>query len=118
MGEEVTASAGAASYADVVKRILSAYAELKPSYGEVEVEAIFDDAQGHYELMYAGWAGGRRVHGSVIHVDLRGGKIWIQHDGTEHGIAAELLDAGIPKEHIVLAFQPPERRKHTPFAVG
>jgi ketopantoate reductase len=108
----------AASYADIVKRILREYADIKPSLGEVEVEAIFDDASGHYELMYAGWLDRQRIHGSVIHVDIRGGKVWIQHDGTERGIAGELVDAGVPKDHIVLAFHPPEKRKHTSFATG
>jgi hypothetical protein len=43
--------------------------------------------------------------------------VWIQHDGTEDGIANELLQAGIPHEHIVLGFHPPDQRKYTPFAV-
>lgn len=104
------------SYADILKRVIREYAEVKPSYGEVQVETIFDDTQGHYELMYAGWHGNRRIHGSVIHADIRGGKVWIQHDGTEQGIASELVEAGIPKEHIVLAFHPPNKRLLTSFA--
>ncbi|HSK03408.1 MAG TPA: XisI protein [Kofleriaceae bacterium] len=110
--------AAIASYADILKRIIREYAEIKPSYGDVQVEAIFDDAQGHYELMYAGWHGSRRIHGSVIHADIRDGKVWIQHDGTEQGIADDLVEAGIPKEHIVLAFHPPSKRPFTSFATG
>ncbi|MHC5722687.1 MAG: element excision factor XisI family protein [Nostoc sp.] len=44
----------------------------------------------------------RRIHGCLVHIDLIDGKIWIQRDGTEEGIAADLERAGIPKEHIVL----------------
>ena len=55
-------------------------------------------------MIYTGWDEWRRVHGTVIHVDIRDGKVWIQHDGTEDGIAYEFLEAGIPHEHIVLAF--------------
>ena len=66
----------------------------------------------------AGWHGRRRIHGSVLHVDIRDGKIWIQHDGTERGIAEDLLESGVPKDHIVLAFHSPELRKDTEFAVG
>lgn len=36
---------------------------------------------------------------------------------TEYGIANELVNAGIPKGQIVLAFQPADVRKHTEFAV-
>jgi ketopantoate reductase len=107
----------ASEYAEVVKRIIRAYAAFKPSFGEIAVEVIFDDAQGHYELMYAGWDGSRRVHGSVIHVDVQGGRVLIQHDGTESGIASELVEAGIPKENVVLAFRPVERRPHTGYGV-
>jgi hypothetical protein len=37
---------------------------------------------------------------------------------TEDGIANRLLEAGVPKEDIVLAFQPPEFRRHSEFAVA
>jgi hypothetical protein len=73
---------------------------------------------GHYELIYVGWNRKERIHGSISHVDLRGEKIWIQHDGTEGGIAGELVEAGIPREQIVLAFHSPEVRQHTGFAVA
>src|SRR6185312_4596708 len=107
-----------ATYPGIVKRIIRDYAALKPSFGDIVVETIFDDSQGHYELVYSGWDGWHRVHGSVIHVDIREGKVWIQHDGTESGITDELLEAGIPPEHIVLAFHHPDKRKHMPFAVA
>ncbi len=45
------------------------------------------------------------------------GKIWIQHDGTESGIADELEEAGIPKNKIVLGFRSPDVRKYTGYAV-
>ena len=110
--------ADVADYPEIVKRILREYADLKPSYGDIAVETIFDDIQGHYELIRSGWNGRRRVHGALLHVDIKDGKVWIQYDGTEDGIAEELVEAGVPREHIVLAFHPPEVRKHTPYAVA
>ena len=106
------------SYAEIVKRLIREYAAVEPSLGEVEVEAVFDDGQGHYELVYAGWVGTNRVHGQVLHVDIRGGKIWVQYDGTERGIALDLLDAGVPREDVVLAFHHPSQRALTNFGVG
>lgn len=106
------------NYAEIVKRIIRKYAAIKPSHGDIDVETIFDDAQGHYEMVYSGWDGWRRVHGSVLHVDIRGDKIWIQHDGTESGITDELLEAGVPAQHIVLAFHHPSKRPYTEFAVA
>ncbi len=51
-------------------------------------------------------------------MDLRDGKVWVQHDGTYHGIANDLVEAGIPKDHIVLAFKPPAVRHLTGFAIS
>lgn len=45
-------------------------------------------------------------------------KIWIQRDGTEMGIANELIAAGVSKEDIVLGFHAPYKRQFTDFAVG
>ncbi len=105
-------------YAPIVRRILAAYAAIKPSLGDISVELVCDEAGGHYELMQVGWIDHRRIHGSVIHVDIRGDKVWIQHDGTEHGIASDLIEAGIPKDHIVLGFHAPYKRQDTDFALG
>jgi len=68
--------------------------------------------------MTVGWLNDRRVHSSLVHIDIINDKIWIQRDGTEHGIAKELVAAGIPKDRIVLAFHPPEIRPHTEYAVA
>lgn len=102
---------------EIIKRILNEYASYKISYGEVETETIFDDAKGHYELVHHGWIGQRRIHGCLLHVDIRGDKIWIQHDGTEEGVANEFVEAGVPRSRIVLAFHHPDTRQYTDFAV-
>ena len=105
-------------YRGIVKRILREYAALgAPSIGEAEVETIFDDSSGHYELQYTGWNGSHRIHGSVIHIDIRGDKIWVQHDGTNIPVVEELMRAGIPKQSIVLGFHHPAKRKLTDFAL-
>ena len=69
-------------------------------------------------LVEAGWENGVRIHGTLIHADIVDGKLWIQHDGAEEGIAPELVMAGVPKDRIVLGFRSPEMRKLTEFAVA
>lgn len=101
-----------------VHNLIREYASHKPSHGEIETEAILDDEKGHYEVMLVGWDGERRVHGTAIHIDIIGEKIWIQHDGTSPGVALDLVEAGIPKESIVLGFRPPHARPLTGFAVA
>jgi hypothetical protein len=105
-------------YRRIVRDLITAYAKFRPSVGDVEVETVFDESNDHYELMCAGWNGPRRVRGSVLHLDIRNGKIWIQHDGTEDGVAEELVKAGVPRHHIVLAFKQPEVRRFTDYGVA
>ena len=55
---------------------------------------------------------------ALYHIDIIGGKIWIQHDGTSPGVAMELAENGIPKEDIILGFRPAHLRQHTGFGIG
>lgn len=105
-------------YPEIIKRLLSEYAAIKPAVGEVEVELVFDDERQHYELMQCGWIGLKRIHGSVVHIDIKGDKVWIQHDGTNDRVAERLVADGIPRDHIVLGFHAPYKRPLTPFATG
>jgi hypothetical protein len=54
----------------------------------------------------------------LIHIQIKHQKIWIEQDETEIGIANELVEAGVPKADIVLAYQAPYLRSLTEFAVG
>jgi hypothetical protein len=69
-------------------------------------------------LINVGWHEHRRIRGTVLHIDIKNGKIWIQHDGTERGVANDSVEWGVPKEDIVLAFHAPYRRQFTGFAVN
>ena len=105
-------------YREIVKRVILQYADYVPAQDKEQTELVFDEERGHYEMLFVGWEGSHRVHGCVLHLDIKNGKIWIQHDGTEEGIATDLEEAGVPKEHIVLAFHPPYKRPYTGFAVA
>ncbi len=105
------------TYRAIVKRLLQEVADMTPSEGTIRTEFVCDDTIGHYQVGEVGWDGKRRVDEIFLHVDIVDGKIWLQHDGTDLRIADELVRAGIPKEHIVLAFHHPARRPDTEFAV-
>ena len=107
-----------ARYRSIVKRILSAHAEQTPSHGKVETLPLFDDSHDNYAVLDLGWDRMGRVYAVVLHIRLLNGKVWIEQDGTENGVAEELLQAGIPKEDIVLGFYRPERRAITEFALA
>jgi hypothetical protein len=105
-------------YRDIVKQVLAQHAEYVPSHGQIETIPIFDERNEHYLLLDLGWDRTGRVYSTVLHVRLRDDKVWVEKDGTETGIAQELLEAGVPKEDIVLGFYRPERRALTDFAVA
>jgi hypothetical protein len=106
-----------ATYRQIIEKILTEYARIPYAHGQIDRLPVFDRERDHYLLMIAGWDQ-RREHGCIVHVDIIDGKFWIQRDGTEDGIARDLEAAGVPKEDIVLAFKPPEIRKHTGYAVA
>jgi len=71
-----------------------------------------------YLLVETGWKNGRRTYGTLLHLDIINGKIWIQLlGGTQEGIAIDLLALGVPKDRIVLGFKSLQRRQVTEFAV-
>ncbi len=105
-------------YRLIVSHLIEEYASYQPSHGQIETEAIVDRAKDHYEVMHVGWDGSRRVHGSVVHIDIVNDKVWIQYDGTSRPVADELVAAGIPRADIVLGFHPVEVRQYTDFAVS
>lgn len=106
------------AYREVIEQVLTEYARIPYAHGEIETEIVFDCENDHYLLVNVGWFGERRIHGDIVHIDIRDGKVWIQYDGTEDGIANELVKAGIPQEHIVLGFHQPDVRQYTNFAVA
>jgi hypothetical protein len=76
-------------YREIVRSLIEEYASYKPSHGQIETEAIVDPERDHYEVMHVGWDGPRRVHGSVVHLDIIGGKVWLQYDGITRPVADE-----------------------------
>lgn len=105
-------------YRDIIKSVLQKHAEYRATLPDgYHSQAVFDDERGHYLVLDLGWSGNKYLHATPIHLDLIDSKIWIQYDDTEEGIATDLMEAGVPKEDIVLGFHHPKVRQHTGFAV-
>lgn len=105
-------------YRQLVQDLLQAYSNIRANNEEVEAEAIFDIQRDRYQVVHVGWLNQHRVYGCVLHLDIKDGKIWIQHDGTEGGIANELVERGVPRHDIVLGFHSPFKRQFTEFAAS
>jgi hypothetical protein len=92
------------AYRSAVLNVLAEWKEFLQSGPEFYLDLVVDPVRDRYLLVEIGWDKGYRIYAPLIHIDIMGGKVWIQHDGTEHGVARELAAAGIPKEDIILGF--------------
>lgn len=103
-------------YRTCVKQLLQKYATYRPAHGEIEVQTIFDNDNEHYQLVMLGWDKGERVYGCTMHLDIKDGKIWIQHNSTDALITRELIAMGVAKEDVVIGFHAPYKRSSNPLA--
>ena len=107
------------NYQEIIEKVLSDYANFLGDDDNVQNELVFDRTRDRYLLVEAGWENGRRTYGTLLHLDIINGKIWIQlFGGTEQGIANELVALGVPKDRIVLGFKSLQGRLITEFAVS
>ena len=91
------------NYRQLVKQLLTEYAEIPVFDSGTQNETIFDGENDRYMLINIGWFNDQRIHHCVIHIDIIDGQVWIQANNTDRLIAEELVSAGVPAESIVLA---------------
>jgi len=107
-------------YRRLIKNLLIQHAKMvtHQCFQEMETLLSFDEKNDQYLWLQVGWQNDHRVHGITIHLRLHHGKIWVEQDWTEPGIAVELLKSGVSKDEIVLGFLHPKKRPLTEFAVA
>lgn len=105
-------------YREYIKTLLTNYAKDDISTNEVDVQLIFDTENDHYQWMNVGWEHLTRVYMTVIHLDIKNGKIWLQQNLTEENPAGDLVKMGVPREDIVLGLHPPYKRPYTDYGVA
>jgi hypothetical protein len=106
-------------YRQSIKALLQEHNQHSPKNGSgIENELFFDLERDRYQLMRVGWQEFKRVYHTVMHFDIKDGKIWIQQNMTDVDVGQELVDMGISKEDIVLGLQPPYKRPYTGYGVA
>ena len=91
------------NYRQIIQKTVTDHAQYIPSHGQIKSIPIIDTKHDNYLLMDIGWNNDNRIHNVIFHLRIDEGKVWIEWDGIETGIAQDLIDAGIPKGDIVLA---------------
>jgi hypothetical protein len=100
-------------YRRIVLDLIDKYTDYHPDH--IDVFKVIDPERDHYLLMHDGFWNGWRYYGCLLHLDLQDGKVWIRHDGVEGGVAEELVERGVAREDVVLAFHPPHLRYRSDF---
>jgi XisI protein len=84
----------------------------------IEYKLIADETSHNYQIIALGWKGLDRFYNLLFHIEIIGNKIWIQEDKMEYSIAERLLEKGISKSQIVLAYYPEFHRQYTGYALA
>ena len=106
------------SYRQSIKTLLSRYNSGEKSYDNWESQLIFDEQRDHYLWLDLGWDGSKRIYHSVMHLDIKQRKVWLQQNSTDLNLAEDLIEFGVLKEDIVLGLQPPFKRPYTNYGVA
>ena len=105
-------------YQQYIKKVLTEYhADDKPEEN-YESQLIFDDERNHYLWLDVGWDNSQRVYFTVIHFDIKDGKIWLQKNATDLNPVEKLLEMGVEREDIILGLHPPFMRPYTNYGVA
>jgi len=98
------------TYSRLIQEILGRWAGIVASQPTPGMETLlaFDDEHAQYLWLQVGYERGRRVHAVTVHARLIDGKIHVEQDWTEDGIATALAQAGVPWEDMVFGFHEPD----------
>ena len=107
-----------AFYRQSIQDLLTRYHGAEKSPLEGESQLIIDEQRDHYVWIKLGWEGSQRIYFTIIHFDIKNGKIWLQQNATDLNPAEELIEMGVEREDIVLGLQPPFKRPYTNYGVA
>ncbi|WP_017660047.1 XisI protein [Baaleninema simplex] len=105
-------------YRSCIQTLLERHSQSFPQEDEVETALCFDTVRDRYQLMRVGWREFDRVYHTVLHFDIKSGKIWLQQNTTDIDVGQELIEMGIPKDEIVLGLHPAYKRPYTGYGVS
>ncbi|MGI8639756.1 MAG: element excision factor XisI family protein [Pyrinomonadaceae bacterium] len=93
-------------YRQMLRNVTEAHAQMSSPMDYVKSTAVSDFSQTNYFLI--DFDSQDKKHYIVFHLCLKDGKVWIEQDGIEYGVAQDLIKAGVARQDIVLAFQDKE----------
>jgi len=101
-----------------IRDLLTSYDADERQKNDRESQLIFDRDRDHYLWLYVGWNGSQRIYFTIVHFDIKDGKVWLQNNATDLDPAADLVKMGVEHHDIILGLQAPHKRPYTDYGVA
>lgn len=93
------------NYRQILEKTVKRHARFQPANGEIETHAVCARETDEYMVIDSGWnEKGRRIYDVVLHFRLQNGTVYVERDNTDAEVVRELLESGIAKDDIILAY--------------
>lgn len=101
-----------------ILQLMNEYTASLSNSDGIDLEQVVDKEHDRYQVLAIGWEGRQRVFNLLFHLEIIGDKIWVQEDKMEDSVAEMLVEKGVSKKDIVLAYFPDFHRQFTEYAVA
>ena len=93
------------NYRRILEKVVKRHAQFQPANGNIQAHAVFDRETDEFMVIDSGWnEKGRRIYDVVLHFRLQEGIVHVERDNTDAEVVRELLDSGIAKDDLILAY--------------
>lgn len=92
-------------YRQILESVVKRHAQFQPANGQIQTHAVCDRENDEYMVIDSGWnEKGRRIYDVVVHFRLQNSTVFVERDNTDAEVVRELLETGVEKDDIVLAY--------------
>ncbi|HSK72043.1 MAG TPA: element excision factor XisI family protein [Pyrinomonadaceae bacterium] len=93
------------NYRQILQQTVNRHAQFQPANGQIETRAVCDRETNEFLVVDSGWnEKGRRIYDVILHFRLQDGTVYVERDNTDAEVVRDLLEAGIEKDNIILAY--------------
>ncbi len=93
------------NYRRILEKVVKRQSQFQPANGDIQTHAVCDRETDEFMVIDSGWnEKGRRIYDVVLHFRLQDGIVHVERDNTDAEVVRELLDSGINKDDLILAY--------------
>jgi len=93
------------NYRRILQQVVKRHAQFQPANGNIKTHAVCDRETDEYMVIDSGWNEKNiRIYDVVLHFRLSDGTVQVERDNTDAEVVRELIEDGIAKDDITLAY--------------